>query len=82
MQAGLGAALCHECAHVYTDEANAVEFFTGGAKLVPVPALDGAVRRGHGGVGKSRDGHRGAWMELGCDTGRVRERRIASKCSG
>jgi threonine aldolase len=50
------AVLCHELAHIETDECGAPEFFTGGAKLLPVPGthaklrpadLEPAVRRGH-----------------------------------
>jgi threonine aldolase len=33
-----GAVLCHSHAHIYRDEWNAPEFFTGGARLYPVPA--------------------------------------------
>jgi threonine aldolase len=33
-----GAVLCHPHAHMYRDEWNAPEFFTGGARLYPVPA--------------------------------------------
>lgn len=33
-----GAVLCHPAAHVAVDECGAPEFFTGGAKLLPVPA--------------------------------------------
>ena len=49
--------ICHELAHVDTDECGAPEFFTGGAKLVPIPGNDGklspasisaALQRGHG----------------------------------
>jgi threonine aldolase len=36
---GWGAVLCHREAHIATDECGAPEFFSGGAKLVP---LDGA----------------------------------------
>ncbi len=51
------AVLCHELAHVETDECGAPEFFTGGAKLLPLPgegaklqpaALAPALTRGHG----------------------------------
>ena len=31
-----GAVICHEGAHIHTDECGAPEFFTGGAKLVPI----------------------------------------------
>ena len=51
------AVLCHELAHVETDECGAPEFFTGGSKLLPVagahakltPAdLEPVLHRGHG----------------------------------
>lgn len=51
------SVLCHELAHVDTDECNAPEFFTGGAKIIPLPgaqakldpvALEAAMHRGHG----------------------------------
>ncbi len=51
------ATLCHQLAHVATDECGAPEFFTGGAKLLPVggesaklrPAdLEPVLHRGHG----------------------------------
>lgn len=51
------AVLCHELSHVDTDECGAPEFFTGGAKVLPIPgaaakltpaALEPAVHRGHG----------------------------------
>ena len=38
-----GAVLCHLLAHIACDEANAPEFYTGGAKLVPVPGADGKL---------------------------------------
>lgn len=49
--------LCHECAHVDTDEGGAPEFFTGGSKVVTVPGPHGKLQpaglepvfsRGHG----------------------------------
>lgn len=49
--------LCHEIAHIDTDECGAPEFFTGGSKLLPLPGADGklapatvaaALTRGHG----------------------------------
>jgi threonine aldolase len=52
-----GAVLCHTDSHVNNDEAGAPEFFTNGAKLVPLPgtdaklapaALSAAVVRGRG----------------------------------
>jgi threonine aldolase len=51
------AVLCHELAHVETDECGAPEFFTGGAKLLPVAGahaklqvgdLEPMLHRGHG----------------------------------
>lgn len=36
--------VCHEAAHVQTDECGAPEFFTGGAKLIGLPAADGKIR--------------------------------------
>ena len=38
-----GAVLCHPLAHIACDEANAPEFYTGGAKLVPVSGADGKL---------------------------------------
>ena len=38
-----GAVLCHEEAHVATDEAGAPEFYMGGAKLVTLASRDGLV---------------------------------------
>lgn len=38
-----GAVLCHPLAHIACDEANAPEFYSGGAKLVPVPGADGKL---------------------------------------
>jgi threonine aldolase len=37
------AILCHERAHVHTSECGAPEFFTGGAKLLPLPGADGKL---------------------------------------
>ena len=51
------AVLCHELAHVETDECGAPEFFTGGCKLLPVAGagaklhprdLEPMLHRGHG----------------------------------
>jgi len=39
-----GAVYCHEAAHIATDECGAPEFFTGGAKLIGLPAPDGKIR--------------------------------------
>ena len=38
-----GAVICHEEAHIATDECGAPEFYMGGAKLVTVPAPDGRI---------------------------------------
>lgn len=38
-----GGVLCAEVAHINTDECGAPEFFTGGAKLVGLPAPDGRI---------------------------------------
>jgi threonine aldolase len=49
--------LCHELSHVNTDECSAPEFFTGGAKVIPLPGANAklepavvaaAMHRGHG----------------------------------
>jgi threonine aldolase len=54
-----GAVLCHWTSHVYEDECGAPEFFTGGARLIPVEGADGKfdladlgakARRGKGDV--------------------------------
>lgn len=51
------AILCHQLAHVETDECGAPEFFTGGSKVLPVAGAEGKLRaddlapvmeRGHG----------------------------------
>jgi threonine aldolase len=39
-----GAVYCYEAAHIVTDECGAPEFFTGGAKLIGLPAADGKIR--------------------------------------
>jgi threonine aldolase len=39
-----GAVYCHEAAHIVTDECGAPEFFSGGAKLIGLPADDGKIR--------------------------------------
>jgi threonine aldolase len=39
-----GAIYCYEAAHIVTDECGAPEFFTGGAKLIGLPAADGKIR--------------------------------------
>jgi threonine aldolase len=38
------AILCHELAHVNTDECGAPEFYTGGAKLMSLASADGKIR--------------------------------------
>ncbi|MFQ5776119.1 MAG: threonine aldolase family protein [Kiloniellaceae bacterium] len=38
-----GAVYCHEAAHVQVDECGAPEFYTGGAKLVPLPGAHGKI---------------------------------------
>jgi len=38
-----GTVYCHETAHIVTDECGAPEFFTGGAKLIGLPAADGKI---------------------------------------
>jgi threonine aldolase len=38
-----GAVLCHEDAHIVRDELNAVEWFTGGAKLITIPSAQGKL---------------------------------------
>jgi len=39
-----GAVYCHDAAHIVTDECGAPEFFTGGAKLIGLPAADGKIK--------------------------------------
>ncbi|MGB8840930.1 MAG: low specificity L-threonine aldolase [Aliidongia sp.] len=38
-----GAVLCHDQSHIVVDEANAPEFYTGGAKLVTLAGADGKL---------------------------------------
>jgi threonine aldolase len=38
-----GAVFCHEMAHIQQDECGAPEFFTGGAKLMPLQGKDGKI---------------------------------------
>lgn len=38
-----GAIYCHEGAHINADECGAPEFFTGGAKLIPIPGEHGKI---------------------------------------
>jgi threonine aldolase len=37
------AVICHQYAHSQTDECGAPEFFAGGAKLLPIPGLNGKL---------------------------------------
>jgi threonine aldolase len=39
-----GAIYCYEAAHIVTDECGAPEFFSGGGRLVGLPAADGKIR--------------------------------------
>ena len=41
-----GAVICHESAHIHYDECGAPEFFTGGAKLVPLKGEHGKLDPG------------------------------------
>lgn len=38
-----GAVFCHEASHIQVDECGAPEFYTGGAKLIPLPGADGRL---------------------------------------
>ncbi len=38
-----GKVYCHEMSHINTDECGAPEFFTGGAKLIPIASTDGKI---------------------------------------
>ncbi len=38
-----GVVFCHSHAHIYEDECGAPEFFTGGAKLFPLPGAEGRI---------------------------------------
>ena len=38
-----GKIYCHELSHINTDECGAPEFFTGGAKLIPMRGLNGKI---------------------------------------
>ncbi len=40
---GHGAIYCHEQSHIAVDECNAVEFYTGGARLLPLPGDNGKL---------------------------------------
>jgi threonine aldolase len=42
-----GAVICHDEAHIATDECGAPEFYMGGGKLVTVPAQDGRIPPAH-----------------------------------
>lgn len=42
-----GSILCHENAHLNADECGAPEFFTGGAKLIPMPGEHGKIDLDH-----------------------------------
>ena len=35
--------ICHKEAHIFTSECGAPEFFTGGAKLIPIPSNNGLI---------------------------------------
>ncbi|MEM7291990.1 MAG: low specificity L-threonine aldolase [Pseudomonadota bacterium] len=39
-----GKVFCHAMSHINTDECAAPEFFTGGAKLIPIDSDDGKIR--------------------------------------
>jgi len=39
-----GAVFCHDEAHVYREELGAPEFFSGGAKLIPIPGANGKLQ--------------------------------------
>lgn len=38
-----GAVYCHEAAHIATDECGAPEFYTGGAKIIGLPSMNGKI---------------------------------------
>jgi len=42
-----GAVLCHDEAHLHTDECGAPELFSGGAKLMPLAAVGGKISAAH-----------------------------------
>jgi threonine aldolase len=52
-----GAIYCYEAAHIVTDECGAPEFFSGGARLVGLPAADGKIgpQQIHAAVAYARD---------------------------
>src|SRR5947209_16172254 len=37
------SVICHEYAHIQTDECGACEFYTGGSKLIPTPGTKGKI---------------------------------------
>ena len=41
-----GNIYCHKLAHINTDECGAPEFYTGGAKLIPLAGVDGKITSG------------------------------------
>lgn len=41
-----GNIYCHKLAHINTDECGAPEFYTGGAKLIPLVGVDGKITSG------------------------------------
>ena len=53
------AVLCHEYAHIETDECGAPEFFSGGAKLLRVPGANGKLDLGEAAaiIARYRDVH-------------------------
>lgn len=42
-----GAVFCHAESHIHTDECGAPEFYTGGAKLMPLPGAHGKIDPAH-----------------------------------
>lgn len=54
-----GGIFCHEEAHIAVDECGAPEFFTGGAKLIPLPGADGKIDPAALKAAIDRTGHRG-----------------------
>jgi len=43
MMPAYGRVLCHEVSHIYFEEISAVEFFSGGGRLVPMPGENGKL---------------------------------------
>jgi threonine aldolase len=39
-----GKVFCHQMSHINTDECAAPEFFSGGAKLIPIDSVDGKIK--------------------------------------